>query len=512
MEAAIFPLTSLPGIQRDGTSFSSQYYRNGQHCRWDASPEKGKGLPRKMGGYRQIITVPEIPRGILVVPSGIVTSTFKIYIGTPNHLYVFTMDKFGVAVSPLTDITPVGFAGNVNNIWQFSVMYSTTFSNTTIIAQAAPNLESIFHPQETPVYYGSLDSVDPFIPIGGGTDVSGGIVVLHPFLFIFGNDGTIQWSVPNDPSNFPSPNINRAAGLKIVAGMPARGGNSSPSGIFWALDSVIRVTFVGEPGVFKFDTITSESSILSSSSIVEDNGIIYWIGEKKFSLYNGTVQELPNNMNRQYFFRNLNYAQRQKVWATKVPQFGEIWWFYPSGINTECDRAVIFNTRLNTWYDTSLDRVSGYFAQVFRDPIWASSNPNEEGEYIIWQQEVGVDQNIDDVRTPIESYFESGDIAWCAIGPPGDWVGKDKWVNLERIEPDFIQTGDLSLIVAGRQYARSLPVAGAYNPYIFTSTTEKIDMREQRREMTLTFRSNEIGGFYYMGNTLLHFRLGDTRS
>ncbi|HVX00738.1 MAG TPA: hypothetical protein VHA52_09945 [Candidatus Babeliaceae bacterium] len=517
MEAAIFPLTSLAGVQRDGTAFASRYYRDSQHCRFDAPAEGGQAMARKMGGYRKIIEIPEVVRGVLVVPSATLPAAFNVYIGTPNNLYVFLMNFDGTPLSALNNITPVDFQGSDDNIWQFGVMYSTTFSATSIIAHAAPNLESISQNTATQVYYGALDAIIPFVPLGGtNTEVSGGVAVLHPYLFIFGSEGEIQWSQPNNPTNFPLTNINRASGLKIVAGMQTRGGNSPPAGIFWTLSSVVRVTFVGEPGTFKFDEISSKSSILSSSSIVADEDSIYWIGTKNFCVYNGTVKELPNNMNRQYFFRNLNYNQVQKVWATKIPQWGEIWWFYPSGTSEECDRAVIFNTRLNKWYDTKLDRISGYFPQVFKDPLWASPPLTEGGAYILWQHEIGVDQNTgtleDPILSPIESYFETGDIAWCAVSPSGEWVGKDRWVDLQKVEPDLIQTGEMTLSVRGRPYARAFASESVYSPYSFDPLTEKIDMREQAREMTLKFTSNEIGGFYYMGNTLLHFRLGDVRA
>jgi hypothetical protein len=43
----------------------------------------------------------------------------------------------------------------------------------------------------------------------------------------------------------------------------------------------------------------------------------------------------------------LLHNQRQKVWATKVPRFGEIWWFYPKGDSEECNDAIIYNIREN---------------------------------------------------------------------------------------------------------------------------------------------------------------------
>ncbi len=119
----------------------------------------------------------------------------------------------------------------------------------------------------------------------------------------------------------------------------------------WSLDSVIRVTQVGTAAIeFRFDTVTSQSSILSNKSIIEYDGIYYWAGVDRFLMYNGIVQELPNSMNLQYFFGNLNYAQRQKVWATKYTKYGEIWWHFPALTSTECDQAIIYNVREQTWY------------------------------------------------------------------------------------------------------------------------------------------------------------------
>jgi glycosyltransferase involved in cell wall biosynthesis len=82
---------------------------------------------------------------------------------------------------------------------------------------------------------------------------------------------------------------------------------------------------------------------MSSQCVIEYDGIFYWCAVDRFLMYNGVVQEIPNTANQNYFFDNLNYAQRQKVWCTKVPRWGEIWWFYPRGDATECTDAIIYN-------------------------------------------------------------------------------------------------------------------------------------------------------------------------
>jgi hypothetical protein len=208
-------------------------------------------------------------------------------------------------------------------------------------------------------------------------------------VFVYGNAGLIKNCSAGDPTDWVSADANEVnvATGKIVQGLPVRGGSNAPSGLFWSLDSLIRVSYAPQslgvsgtanfaaPNFWRYDIISSQSSILSSQSVIEYDGIYYWCGVDRFLLYNGTVKEIPNSMNQNWFFDNLNYAQRQKVWVTKVPRFGEIWWFYPRGNATECTDAIIYNVREQTWYDAGqalgARRSAGYFSQVFAFPVMA---------------------------------------------------------------------------------------------------------------------------------------------
>jgi len=496
MTDKIYSLTMQPGIKRDVTNFSSPYWIDGKWCRFY------DGMPRKIDGYSQLDIVANVPRGTYVVP---ISPNFNVYLGDSDNLKFLPIDQNGQPLGALVDRTPILFAGNAYNIWTFDTMFSTVDNESILIAHAAPNLFSIDSNVESPIYYGDSFGVAPLVETG--LSVSGGIVVLHPYLFMYGNDGEIAWSMANDPTTIMD--SARVTGRKVVAGFATRGGNTSPAGIFWSLDSVIRATQVGTSDIeFSFDTVTSDSSILSSRGIVEYDGQYYWAGVDRFLVYNGIVQELPNQLNHNFFFENLNYNQRQKVWATKETQWGEIWWFFPKGSSEECNHAVIYNVREQTWYDTPVNRGSGYFEQTFSYPIWTDT-VNSGAGYPVWIHGIGFDQNVNGTLTAIDSYVESGNIAWCGTSPNGQNQEVDRWVYLYRFEPDLLQSGDMSLIVNGRKYARSSVESSS--PYSFSDTTEKIDLREQRREMTLKLESNAVGGFYQLGRCLMVMRLGDER-
>ena len=128
----------------------------------------------------------------------------------------------------------------------------------------------------------------------------------------------------------------------------------------------------------------------------------------------------------------------------------------------------------------------------------------------MWQHEVGVDAVEGQNVTAVESYFETNDLGWVSGGPSQPSMeGANRWLRLERVEPDFLSTGEMELIVTGRPYAQSEDYAS--EPYVFDSSTNKIDMKEQRRELRLKFRSNVEGGDYQTGRVIVSADIGDVR-
>jgi len=547
---------------------------------------------------------------------------------------------------------------------------TTTAGTTTGLVFTIDNYQKITLSQAATISGAST------LTFNNNVSVSGGVVTLHPYVFVYGNNGLIKNCAAGDAQDWVSADANEVnvATGKIVQGLPVRGGSNAPSGLFWSLDSLIRVSYIGgvgtPPQFWRYDIISSQSSILSSQSAIEYDGVYYWCGVDRFLLYNGVVKEIPNDFNQNYFFDNLNYNQRQKVWVTKVPRYGEIWWFYPKGDATECTDAVIYNVREGVWYDAGealgVRRSAGYFSQVFAHPVeagWETSTTTAiftqsmtttnasiyinlatyntqvrlnqvvsganiatgttvakitssaiqtlgaitggtlytNGTYTnvpftggsganatatvvvsgnavtsvtitlrgagyavgdvlsaantsiggtgsgfsipvsaiyaqtitlslaatgsgtqdltfstppnliaMWQHEVGVDAVVGQNVFAIDSYFETNDLSLLAGGPsvPAP-IGDNRWLRIERIEPDFVQDGVMTVVVTGRPFAQGGDVESA--EFAFDPDTGKVDMREQRRELRLRFRSNVVGGNYQLGKILLNATSGDVR-
>lgn len=656
MTAKVFALDTVAGIQRDGTVFDKLYYSDGRWVRFQ------RGRPRKIGGYREIVNdLAGISRGIYVnaqnafnivfngyrdglqslsinnngVGSGIIEMSLSNF--TASDLNLWQFDSFtdatgGVATLLAHPGQNLEFIDSTNNtpilggpitgstlskIGTFTDSVTTTNGSPTatlaaanILIAAGQTISGTGIPSGTTVVSvvsttitmsaNATASATVTATFDNNISVSGGVVVLHPYVFVYGNDGLIKNSSAGNINDWVSADANETnvATGKIVKGLPVRGGSNAPSGLFWSLDSLVRVSYVGGVGTpaqfWRYDLISSQSSILSSQSVIEYDGIYYWCGVDRFLLYNGVVKEIPNEFNQNYFFDNLNYAARQKVYVTKVPRFGEIWWFYPKGDATECNDAVIYNVREDKWYDAGealgSRRSSGYFSQVFHYPINAGTEINATGaigavsinnagsgytngtytfipvtggsgtgatitvviaggiatsvtlndrgvgyaaddllsatipagtgfeltidflqSYVsLWQHEIGYDEIRDGTSYAIESYFETNDLGLVSGGPsqPSP-VGDNNWLRLERVEPDFIMTGEMQLFITGRPYAQSEDYTS--DPYPFTSTTNKIDMKEQRRELRLRFVSNDLNGTYQTGRIILSADVGDVR-
>ena len=659
MTKKVFALDTKPGIQRDGTVFDKDFYNDGRWVRFQRGRPRKIGGYRQItaglsGPSRGIYVNPQQSfnnvfsghsQGLQVVPidnngvgSGITDMTLSDFTPSDNNLWQF--DAFydvsgsgnnlllahpGQSLSLIDNNvnTPV-LGGDITGtslsaIGVFTEVAATITNGSPNITLATANLligagqsvsgtgipagATVVSITTTALVISANATATGStvtLTFDNNVSVSGGVVTLHPYVFVYGNNGLIRNCSAGNINDWVSADANEVsvATGKIVQGLPVRGGSNAPSGLFWSLDSLIRVSFIGGAGTppqyWRYDLVSSQSSILSSQSVIEYDGIYYWCGVDRFLLYNGVVKEIPNSMNQNYFFDNLNYAQREKIWVSKVPRFGEIWWFYPRGNATECTDAIIYNVRENTWYDAGqavgARRSAGYFSQVFHYPIAASWETNAVGgvndvtltnagtsytngtytnqaltggsgtgatativvaggvvttvtiynkgtDYVVgdtlsasipagsglvitvaevvdfvslWQHEIGTDAVQDTNVLAIESYFETNDLGWLSGGPSQpNPVGENKWIHLERLEPDFLQEGEMELYITGRPFAQSEDKTTG--PYVFEPDTNKIDLREQRRELRLKFVSNVAGGDYQVGKVILDADFGDVR-
>ena len=347
----------------------------------------------------------------IVFSSAASTSTFTVATSTssgtsPNFITTIVTTAAYTGTPTVVYAYGTQIAVDVDRQWQFDVMYNGgNINQLQLIAHGALNLQNIDNTAAQPIYTGNIlpqgdnqwtlsplaDTEGPN-PTGQIIQVDGGICSGYPFLFAYGSSGLIinnhvdqGMGATKSLNNWNGPfanSVNIAAG-KVLKGFPIRGGTASPSMLFFATDSVIRASFNpgGGAGLYwQYDLLASKISVLSSNAIAQCDGAFLWPGVDRFYTFNGQVKVLTNNKNLNWFYDNLNYAQRQKVWSNFVAKYNEWWVFFPTGNNTECNRAIIYNVQDQIWYDAGENapgarRSCGYLSEVLPYQTWAGWEP-----------------------------------------------------------------------------------------------------------------------------------------
>jgi len=525
MTANLYPLIYSPGIQRDGTQFQSEYCLNGQWIRFQ------RGKVKKIGGMK----------GACVLRPHIRVTNLTIFPWERGGILILFCSERGITAqvnSPAwvyVDSRPLGGGANrPPTMWESETVIDrgssrafVVFMRTNNALDIAQNSASSFYAIEISQALSGAEAARDVLQ-GANPLINGGLCFAAPYLFLYGSNGLVQYSQSANPFVFAGADSGAftISNDKVIYGRPIRGGSNSPSLLFWTLSSVVRVTNVGGDAVlFKSDTISTSSSILSSKCVVEYDGLFFWPGTDRFFVYNGIVQEMENRMNLNYFYDNIDMERRQQVFGVKNAKYGEIWWFYPvKGAPGDNSRAIVYNKRENFWYDTAISRTGGVFSPDFGFMCtFGQSLVNPGNVRNIWRHELGVVQH--EASDPndagaiaiarIPASFTTPIFSWVAFPPkpnrgatPSQFI--NRWVDLQRIEPDFVivqgEPDRFEVLVNTQEYAQSPVVTSA--PVPFAGNSAKLDMRVQGRNMSLTFRSVDD---FEVGHIILLLGMGDAR-
>jgi hypothetical protein len=501
-------LQSSPGVMRDTTRLNSEFCTDAQWTRFDP-------MPRKMWGY-DMLTNGLV--GIARSMHGQAKNGYSyIHMGGANNLQRIALAAATGSTGAPLDRTPAALVSHADNLWSMCAIQDTVTGDHDLFAHAAPNGINIDSETETAVWSGELTDNGVLTALGTPLSISGGIWAVHPYLMYGSNDGKIGWSVAGEPNDISSAGSGEGwiASQKVITGRQMKGAiGYSPAGLIWSLDRVYRQAFTGGATVWSFDEL-GEATLMSAASIIEKDGMFFWPSLYGFEMYNGSLRDLPNKQNLEWFHDRLNWAYRGRMYGFLNHRWNELWWCFPRDEATECNHAIICNLSgaQPYWYDTPLPgagRAAAVALATYRYPLMTGVDViADTGTYRLWQHEYGLDECEGATSNAIQSYFITPPITLLKGQEPSG-----KAIEIEKVEPDIEQTGDVTMTLYSNANARS--DARETESETFTITEDAADGSEEivptrhvGRQVHFKFESNTQGGDLQMGATYVHLKPAD---
>ena len=474
---ALVALELPAGIYNHGTNLDSAgRWIDGNFIRWQ------NGSVRPIGGWttRKAGATSAAPRGMVSWVDH--SESTHIAVGTYNKLYAINQG------SVVQDITPAGLTSGTEDA---NANYG--FGGQTY------GLDAYGYPRDAavpdPVTTWSLDSFGQYLIACSSDDgkvyewqlststaaallsnapVDNSAIMVTDERFVFclgagGNPQKIAWSDRENNNQWTPATTNQAGDIelqttgKIMCGVRVKG-----SALILTTNDAHTATYAAPPFVYSFERVGSSCGIVSRQAAVAVDQGAFWMGTGGFYQYNGNaVQEMQCDV-LDYVFTSLNTAQRSKVCAIHNSQFGEIWWFYPSGDSNENDRYVVFDYKEGHWNIGTLSRTTGVDLGAFRSPLWFDASGN------LYNHEFGYTHD----SAP---YLESGPISMGA----GDNV-----MRVNEIISDEGTQGEVSLTFKTRFYPNGDETS--HGPFTLGNPT---GARFQGRQVRMLINGSELNNW-----------------
>jgi len=316
-----------------------------------------------------------------------------------------------------------------------------------------------------------------------GADKQNGSGAFDPLL--------VRWASSEDYQDWRPLSTNSAGDFRLEQGSQIVSAVKTRQEILIFTDTAVyAMQYIGLPLVFSFTLLASNISLMSPNAVSVANNIVFWMGRDKFYVFDGQVRALPSTL-RSFVYDNINVEQEFQVISGTNEEYNEVWWFYPTGTETQINNYVVFNYLENIWYYGTLSRSAWLDSGLRQYPIAFDYNRRA------LNHEVGVDDASGSGSVAIGSYIESSDF---------DIGDGDQFSFVWRMIPDLTFTGsetvnpDVTLTLTPRNYT-----GGSYTSETGKSVqasalspqelyTNQIDIRIRGRQLKLRIDGSDLVG------------------
>jgi len=256
---------------------------------------------------------------------------------------------FKVSATDLTmeDVSKASGYTGINR-WQF-----VQFGNYALASNGSEKIQ----------YYDVTSSTD-FADLAAAAPVAKYITVVRDFV-VGANIGAgtypsrVQWSDINDPTDWTAGAASQSDYQELPDGGDITGITGGEFGIVFLEKAIVRMSYIGSPLFFQFDTISRNVGCIEGGSIAQYGGITYFLSDDGFYSCNGQqVTGIGSEKVDRYFFNNANIGDIDSISAAIDPERNLVIWNYTT---VSGNRALlIYNFETQKWCeaDTDVDYLS----------------------------------------------------------------------------------------------------------------------------------------------------------
>jgi len=173
------------------------------------------------------------------------------------------------------------------------------------------------------------------------------------------NPNRVYWSDINDETDWTSGPASQSDYQDIPDGGDIQGITGGEYGLILCEQSIVRMSYIGAPLFFQFDTISSTLGCYEPGSIAQYGPLTFFLSDDGFYMCNGqTVTPIGNEKIDRWFWDDVSPSQVTQMSSAVDPLKKIVLWCYP---NTNAGMSLLmYNWQIQRWSygTTTADYVS----------------------------------------------------------------------------------------------------------------------------------------------------------
>jgi hypothetical protein len=269
-------------------------------------------------------------QNLLAVFSGKFSNVTTLFASGDTKLF-----KFDANDLDMDDVSRTASVYTSTDMWDF-----TQFGKVIIAANGKDKLQAW-----------TLGTSTNFADVAAAAPTASYVTVVRDFVVAArtaSNPNRVYWSDINDETDWTSGAASQSDYQDIADGGDIQGITGGEFGLILLERSIVRMSYVGSPLFFQFDTISRSLGCYEPRSVVQYGATTYFLADDGFYMCDGqTIKPIGTERVDRFFFNDANPSLFSQMSAAVDPINNLVIWGYTDTFNKKS--MLIYNWQTNRW-------------------------------------------------------------------------------------------------------------------------------------------------------------------